>query len=344
MNTYCIFGDYVAADFLPAPESRIEAQLPFSGIVSLALEEAGSPEENRSSIREFLKPLLERKADFLLIDLQDTGMLSEPEGDQPDPLHLSRARWKAIIETAAQEILMVYKPEQIIVNEHYSSTVYLENEAFHSYRNSARINRCNMLMRFLITEIENAAKGCHIIPFPAGVFDVSIVWEGEKEYQYHPSYYYYGQQAVRAILDQYENSNEETPIGRIQEESRIAIAHERCSEVMTYLASAPALAAEEDHAERRRIHGLQALIKGSDWLLLHWEENIYASDYLVERFENGNWEQVDLIDAVTEPCCRIGNLTPGTEYYFRVSAYNEDAARRYGQEIICRTNTTDELE
>ena len=339
MNTYCIFGDYVAADFLPAPESRIEAQLPFSGIVSLAFEEAGSSEENRSSIREFLKPLLERKADFLLIDLQDTGMLSEPEGDQPDPLHLSRARWKAIIETAAQEILMVYKPEQIIVNEHYSSTVYLENEAFHSYRNSARINRCNMLMRFLITEIENAAKGCHIIPFPAGVFDVSIVWEGEKEYQYHSLYYHYGQKAMRAILDQYEDCPEVLPSKRTREESRIAIAHERCSELMISLGGMPLLAAEEDYAERRRIHGLQVLVTGSDWLLLSWEENIYASAYLVERFENGSWEQVDLIDAATKPCCRIGELDPGTEYYFRVSVNGEEASRRYGQDLICRTNT-----
>jgi hypothetical protein len=247
-----------------------------------------------------------------------------------------------VIEAAAKEILTVYRPEQLIVNEHYFSTVYLEDAAFQSYRNSSRISRCNMLMRFLFTEIENAAKGCHIIPFPAGVFDVSIVWEGEKEYQYHPSYYHYGQQAVRAILDQYENTNEQTLTGRMREESRIAIAHERCSELMTYLGSAPALAVEEDHAERRRIRGLQALITGSDWLLLHWEENIYASDYLVERYKNGVWEQVDFIDAVTEPCCRIGDLAPGTEYYFRVSVHNDDAARRYGQNIICRTNTTDD--
>ena len=337
MNTYCIFGDYVAADFFPAAESRIEEQLPFSGIVNLVLGDADNPEVDRSAVRAVLQPLLDKNADFLLIDLQDTGMLYEPEGDQPDPLHCSRARWKAVINAAAREILTVYLPEQLIVNEHYFSTVYLENAAFQSYRNSSRISRCNMLMRFLITEIENAAKGCHVIPFPAGVFDVSVVWEGEKEYQYHPGYYHYGQQAVRAILDRYENSNEETPAGRIQEESRIAIAHERSSELMTYLAGTPVLAAEEDYAERRRIRGLQVLIMGSDWLLLHWEENIYASDYLVERFENGNWEQVDLIDAVTEPCCRIEDLTPGTEYYFRVSVNDEDASHRYGQDIICRT-------
>ena len=146
---------------------------------------------------------------------------------------------------------------------------------------------------------------------------------------------------MRAILDRYENSNEETPAGRIQEESRIAIAHERCSELMTALGGMPVLAAEEDYSERRRIHGLQVLVTGSDWLLLSWEENIYASAYLVDRFENGSWQQVDLIDAATEPCCRIGDLASGTEYYFRVSVNGEDASRRYGQDIICRTNITD---
>lgn len=337
MNTYCIFGDYVAADFLPAPESRIEEQLPFSGIVNLVLQDADNPEVDRSAVRAVLQPLLDKNAGFLLIDLQDTGMLYEPEGDQPDPLHCSRARWKAVINAAAKEILTVYLPEQLIVNEHYFSTLYLDGEAFHSYRNSSRISRCNMLMRFLFAEIENAAKGCHIIPFPKDVFDVSIVWEGEKEFQYHALYYHYGQKAMRAILDQYEDGSETLPSKTVREESRIAIAHERCSELMTALGSAPVLAAEEDHAERRRIHGLQVLVTGSDWLLLHWEENIYASTYLVERFENGTWEQVDLIDAVTEPCCRIGDLTPGTEYYFRVSVNDEDASRRYGQDIICRT-------
>ena len=176
MNTYCILGDYVAADFLPASESRVEEQLPFSGIVSLVLEDADNPEVDRSAVRAVLQPLLDKNADFLLIDLQDTGMLYEPEGDQPDPLHCSRARWKAVINAAAKEILTIYLPEQLIINEHYSSTIYLDDEAFHSYGNSSRISRCNMLMRFLFTEIENAAKGCHIIPFPSSVFDVSIVW------------------------------------------------------------------------------------------------------------------------------------------------------------------------
>lgn len=340
MNTFCIFGDYVAADFLPAATSRIEEQLPFSGILSLVLKEESSPREDRNAVRAFLQPLLEKEADFLLIDLQDTGMLSEPAEDEPDPLHCSRARWEAVIEAATQEILTVYKAEQLIVNEHYFSTIYLEGEAFHSYSNSSRISRCNMLMRFLFTKIKNAAEGCHMIPFPAGVFDVSIIWDGEKEYQYHPGYYHYGQQAVKAILDQ----DEKAPVKTAQEECRIAIAQERCGEWMTYLSSVPVLAAEEDHAERRRIRGLETLAAGSDWLTLGWEENIYASSYQIERYENGIWEQIDLIDGGGDPCCRVGDLTPDTEYYFRVSVNNEDTSRRYGQDIICKTKTINDPE
>ena len=356
MNTFCIFGDYVAADFLPAATSRIEEQLPFSGILSLVLKEDSSPREDRNEVRDFLQPLLEKEADFLLIDLQDTGMLAEPGEDEPDPLHCSRARWEAVIEAATQEILTAYRPEQLIVNEHYFSTIYLEGEAFHSYSNSSRISRCNMLMRFLFAKIKNAAEGCHMIPFPTGVFDVSVIWDGEKEYQYHPGYYHYGQQAVKAILDQYEetlaNSAQGTAAGREQEaaakaareECRIAIAQERCGEWMTYLSNAPVLAAEEDHAERRRIRGLETLAAGSDWLILGWEENIYASSYQIERYENGIWEQIDLIDGGGDPCCRVGDLTPDTEYYFRVSVNNEDTSHRYGQDIICKTKTINDPE
>ena len=335
MNSYSILGDYVAADFLPAPESRFEAQLPFSGIRKIVLDSKSSREEDERAVREYLKPLFEKKADYLLIDLQDTGMLEGPQENEADPLQCSRNRWKLVIGIAARQILEVYAPQELIVNEHYSSTVYLDGDEFRTYENSVRIGRCNMLMRFLFTEIENAAKGCHIIPFPVDVFDVAILWEGEKEYQYHPGYYCYGQKAVRIILDRDVTS-------RAQEENRIAIEHEQCSEYMSWLSQAPVLAAEEDRAQRRRIRGLRQEAAGSDWVFLYWEENIYAADYLIERYDNGIWEYVDMIDAVTEPCARVEGLLPDTEYYFRVNVKAEDTAGRYGQTIVCRTKKTGE--
>ena len=341
MNTYCILGDYVAADFLPAPESRIVERQPFSDIVKIVLEGEGSPEADQSRIRSVLEPILTKDADFLLIDLQDARMLTQPEADQPDPLSCSRDRWKTVIDAVMREILASYMSSQLIVNEHYSSTIYLEDGTFHSYGDKNRISRCNMLMRFLFAEIENAAQGCHIIPFPADVFDVSILWDGEKEYQYHPRYYRYGQKAMRAILNQYENADASAE-GREEEETRIAIEHERCSELMTWMSDSPALAAEEDHAERRRVRDLRAEVTGSDWLLLAWTENIYASSYLIKRYINGVWEQIDSIDAATQPCCRIGNLEPGKVYYFHVGIDEEDGSCRYGQDIVCRTNQSDD--
>ena len=123
-----------------------------------------------------------------------------------------------------------------------------------------------------------------------------------------------------------------------EEENRIAIAHDRCSETMSSFLDDPGRAAEMDFAERRMIRGLRLTERDSQWLQLAWTENIYAPAYLVERYEGGTWEKVETISAEQAPACWISDLEPDTEYYFRVTAEVDDAARRYSQELICRTS------
>ena len=331
MSSFSIIGDYVAADFLPAAESSIEAQLSFSEITKRLLQNTQEPERDAEEIRTLVQAFLTWPADYLIIDLQDSDMLAEPGEDAKDALRLGRDRWEDAIRLIAQELRAVYRPEQIIVNEHFSATMYLDGKIFKMFDNSARINRYNMLMRFLFSQLEKELQGCHIIPFPADVFEVNAVYNDESELQYHPCYYHYGQQAMDAILGDAARTQTE-------EENRIAIAHDRCSETMSSFLDDPGRAAEMDFAERRMIRGLRLTERDSQWLQLAWTENIYAPAYLVERYEGGTWEKVETISAEQAPACWISDLEPDTEYYFRVTAEVDDAARRYSQELICRTS------
>ena len=67
----------------------------------------------------------------------------------------------------------------------------------------------------------------------------------------------------------------------------------------------------------------------SNTVTLSWGVNNFSTGYIIERYSDGKWIQIANIASNTTVSCKIGSLSAGTAYRFRIKAYNSSSVSSY---------------
>ena len=63
-----------------------------------------------------------------------------------------------------------------------------------------------------------------------------------------------------------------------------------------------------------------------DALRINWSQNICASGYIIEKYENGKWNRIARIADANTTTYRVENLKPESTYNFRIKAFDFDGS------------------
>ena len=80
--------------------------------------------------------------------------------------------------------------------------------------------------------------------------------------------------------------------------------------------------------------------KGDDFLQLKWTEINTINGYILEQYENGNWERIARIDDKNITNYRVEGLHSGTEYKFRIKTFVYDGEQPIYSEYTEVAGTT----
>ncbi|MBD5493517.1 MAG: hypothetical protein HDR12_03810 [Lachnospiraceae bacterium] len=182
--------------------------------------------------------LIERKADYLLIDLMSIrlNMLKKQKHyivcgypyvlnkekvfedyrldnyEMVTPYDINIDTWYEYIDKFCNFILKYYSLNQIIFHECYGTAKYIDDKPplykTFSTKRVEEVNQYNQLAKKVNTYFEEKMEGCHVIKFCENVMSDKANPLGLHPLHYEKSYYEYGAEAVKIICQNFFDDEE----------------------------------------------------------------------------------------------------------------------------------------
>lgn len=143
-------------------------------------------------------PTLTRKGDIEFKDIEKSYKIP-PKIIKS--FEISYENWINIVKKVSEKILTVYKPEEIIIHEHYFSEHYIENDLLYAYDLSSPILEKSLpVLQLLYKHLKLYFKGCHIISFPHNCLGDPKHKLGKDPLHYSSLYHRYCQECLDIIF------------------------------------------------------------------------------------------------------------------------------------------------